>query len=373
MRCFSRVLLAGGMLLAALPAVFAKNIYIATDGKDSTGAGTTAAPYFSLRKAITVAVAGDTIYITPGTYYYDAASLLDRSGTSSAPIKIRVRPDSTLSTQRQVILHGANNRNGNLIDIYGNWLNIDGAVSGAPTNKKYLKLTNSAYNGIGIFAYGTGAPNNITLRNLEISNSQYSAILTEQGTSSTYHSSNILIENCEIYSNVLHNSARASGTVWAAAISTIEANYVRVLKCNVYKNYGEGIMFCSTSNCEASNNYAGNNYSTNIYFDNSKDGKANANSVGGNDTGFYKNGYPANGITIANEVWQHYSYTPYYPSRGLTITNNTIYDCGYGIYFWRSSTAADNVLTSTTITGNTFSRNGSNIVIDAWGSGNTVQ
>lgn len=40
----------------------ASTIYIAPTGNDTTGTGTTGAPYLTLTKAITAATAGDTVF-----------------------------------------------------------------------------------------------------------------------------------------------------------------------------------------------------------------------------------------------------------------------------------------------------------------------
>ena len=43
-------------------------IYVATTGNDGTGDGSAGAPYLTLGHAVTQATAGDTIYVTAGTY-----------------------------------------------------------------------------------------------------------------------------------------------------------------------------------------------------------------------------------------------------------------------------------------------------------------
>lgn len=48
----------------------ASTIYIAPTGNDTTGTGTTGAPYLTLTKAITAATAGDTVFCKNGTYDY---------------------------------------------------------------------------------------------------------------------------------------------------------------------------------------------------------------------------------------------------------------------------------------------------------------
>lgn len=47
-------------------------IYVATTGNDETGDGSAGAPYLTLGHAVTQATAGDTIYVTAGTYNINA-------------------------------------------------------------------------------------------------------------------------------------------------------------------------------------------------------------------------------------------------------------------------------------------------------------
>ncbi|KAB5595986.1 hypothetical protein CTheo_503 [Ceratobasidium theobromae] len=58
--------------------------YVSTSGSDSN-AGTLAAPFGSIQKAINTAVAGDIIYLRGGTYSLTTNIQVTKSGTSSAP------------------------------------------------------------------------------------------------------------------------------------------------------------------------------------------------------------------------------------------------------------------------------------------------
>ena len=62
------VLLAVAVLLSCCAAVFAADIFVATNGNDTTGNGSISNPYATLTKATTVAVAGDTIQVRAGAY-----------------------------------------------------------------------------------------------------------------------------------------------------------------------------------------------------------------------------------------------------------------------------------------------------------------
>lgn len=58
-------------------------IYCSPTGDDATGDGSRSKPYFSLSKAVALAVPGDTIYMRGGTYMYDATVHLSAKGTAA--------------------------------------------------------------------------------------------------------------------------------------------------------------------------------------------------------------------------------------------------------------------------------------------------
>ncbi|MEN3110902.1 right-handed parallel beta-helix repeat-containing protein [Uliginosibacterium paludis] len=91
--------LLGGLFLAGPALVLAATYYVAPSGSD-TAAGTLAAPWKTLSRAQTAAVAGDTVYLRGGTYKITTgantcasqtdtvnAILLNKSGSTSNPIR----------------------------------------------------------------------------------------------------------------------------------------------------------------------------------------------------------------------------------------------------------------------------------------------
>lgn len=67
----------------------AATYYLSPDGSDSSGSGSSSSPWFTLNKAWSVIKPGDTVYLKGGTYRYNSSqSLMGKSGSSSAPIKI---------------------------------------------------------------------------------------------------------------------------------------------------------------------------------------------------------------------------------------------------------------------------------------------
>jgi hypothetical protein len=67
----------------------AKNIiYCSPEGKDDTGDGSEATPFYTLQKAADIVQPGDTIYMMAGTYQYSARQNLDTCGTAEKPIAL---------------------------------------------------------------------------------------------------------------------------------------------------------------------------------------------------------------------------------------------------------------------------------------------
>ncbi|MFT3789009.1 MAG: right-handed parallel beta-helix repeat-containing protein [Tepidisphaeraceae bacterium] len=71
-----------------------KLLYVAPTGSDSA-AGTIAAPYATFSKAITAAVAGDTIYARGGVFNINAQLGITKSGTASAGLSLLAYPGET--------------------------------------------------------------------------------------------------------------------------------------------------------------------------------------------------------------------------------------------------------------------------------------
>jgi hypothetical protein len=71
------------ILFAACPA-YCSTYYLAPDGNDTYGDGSIGNPWQKIPKAVTAAVAGDTIYLRGGRYYYDTRISISKAGTSSA-------------------------------------------------------------------------------------------------------------------------------------------------------------------------------------------------------------------------------------------------------------------------------------------------
>ncbi|MCI0486114.1 MAG: Ig-like domain-containing protein [Blastocatellia bacterium] len=83
------------LLIFASPALAeGTDYYVAQNGSDSN-AGTEAAPFATIQKAASAAVAGDTIIVKPGIY---AGAKFSSSGTQLSPIKVMGEPGAIVSS-----------------------------------------------------------------------------------------------------------------------------------------------------------------------------------------------------------------------------------------------------------------------------------
>ncbi|GIF25387.1 hypothetical protein BJ973_003664 [Actinoplanes tereljensis] len=82
-----KVLLVLAMLALPAPVAAVSTYYVAPGGSDGN-AGTLAAPFATIQKAVGVVAAGDTIALRGGTYKLSSTVTLAKSGTSGAPITL---------------------------------------------------------------------------------------------------------------------------------------------------------------------------------------------------------------------------------------------------------------------------------------------
>ena len=75
----------GGVHLVAAQA---GAIFVATDGSDTAGDGTSSNPWQTIQKAADAVAPGDTVLVRPGTYP-DAVEMYDVAGTADAPVTFK--------------------------------------------------------------------------------------------------------------------------------------------------------------------------------------------------------------------------------------------------------------------------------------------
>ncbi|MGC4043208.1 MAG: right-handed parallel beta-helix repeat-containing protein [Armatimonas sp.] len=149
-----------------------RTFYVAANGNDASS-GTQTSPFRQIRKAVSVAIAGDTVLVADGSYLgFDVRNL---SGTAAAPITIRATGSNAVvvpTTDRR------DNRD-TIFITYSSYIVIDGLRS-FNANRAAVRVDNSP---------------RITIRNGVFGNNTAWGIFTD-------FSDDLLIENNECYGSV---------------------------------------------------------------------------------------------------------------------------------------------------------------------------
>ncbi len=98
--------------------VMATNYYVATNGSDSNTGTSLNTPYATVTKAISMANAGDIIYIREGSYAYSAKISLSRNGTVDSPIKMQAYQEEKVVIDFSSMVFSSSNRGFSLSGDY---------------------------------------------------------------------------------------------------------------------------------------------------------------------------------------------------------------------------------------------------------------
>ena len=330
-------LLSVGLLTTA----HAGNYYVATTGNDGN-AGTVERPFQTIRKALSLMRAGDTVYLRGGTYTEVIDSNAHRipSGTSwDNPVTITAYP------REEVILkpHGGQRVIG--LDGY----KADTDIQYIIFSHLILDGANTFYN-LELLGDNTGEFRNVhhirfhsnTIRYTRLNNPQY------------YGDNGVLV----------HMSGYANEFIWNRVFGAprgygfyISGDNHLIEGCDIFDNYGYAIQFFNSGNPNTingnivrgnrmhNNGWHGNLYGAGIMTIN----HGNNNQVYNNL--FYNN--PAGGIDIR-----------YANPDGTKVYNNTFYNNGYGVYVGGDGTRP----TNTQVRNNIFYRGGTPLILET-GSG----
>lgn len=177
------------LLVITCPLASAKTFYVSTTG-DNTFQGTITQPWATLAKAISMAYAGDTIYVRGGIYYMtsrngitlDPSGGVGHDGTISEPICYLAYPgeypifDCSGYPVDQTYKWGMRILNADYIKIKG--IEIRNIAQRNPNgivyaiyieNSTYISFENTTVRNIGGVGYGTAGSNKITFTNCDAS------------------------------------------------------------------------------------------------------------------------------------------------------------------------------------------------------------
>lgn len=114
----------------------AARYYVATNGSDSNPGTNIAQPFATLAKAASLANAGNLIYLRGGTYNWTSTVSLSRSGSATAPIRVRAYPGEKPVLDFSGQAFASTNRG---ISLSGHWWHLYG-----------LEIVGAGDNGISI-------------------------------------------------------------------------------------------------------------------------------------------------------------------------------------------------------------------------------
>ncbi len=216
--------------------------YVAPGGNDAN-AGSPLAPFATLNKAVSVASAGDTVYLRGGTYVQMAS--ITNSGTSAKPITISGYPGETAIIDGQ--LSQPTDQNSALISVKADYITLQD-----------LTVQNS--NGVGVNIAGNG---NQALR-LKVQKSFGTGIFVTGG-------GNNVVANCEVYYNSRYNEfGKQAGWATGLAVGRNGVHHTAVRGNKVWNNWGEGLSTFESQYSTIEDNTVYDNWANNLYVSDSQ-------------------------------------------------------------------------------------------------------
>ncbi len=294
--------------------------FVSLTGNDNN-AGTSAAPFKTFAKGISVLQPGDELQVMPGTY--TEKMNINKSGTASAYIKITGVPGGAKP----------------VIDVgNGSGYGITVAAS-----YKYLKVENFEIKNTSTMG-ASFSGQYIEIRKLVIHNTGDHGLYSD--------GQHIIIDGNEVYMSNLNYQSRTASSGWGSGIKLrVNSDDVTILNNYSHNNYGEGIAATRTKNVVIKDNKVFDNYAVQIYVDNSINTTVERNFMGCNaNTGFeYLTGQRPNGVAIGEEQYDSWGAQ----LSDIMIRNNIVINCSTGLASWTGD-VANGGLKNMTVAYNTF-------------------
>jgi parallel beta-helix repeat protein len=210
------------LLIAFVLNANATDYYLSPTGNDNTGAGTLASPWFSLKKAWTIIVAGDNVYLRGGTYAFTTQQYLTgKNGTAGNLIKIQAYQNEVpVITKGSGYTHPLEPRGGCYFSgNYVHWYKI--RITGFSQEDAAVWS--------GLWANNV---NNCIFEQLEVDNNGGGLYIQNSST-------NNLVKNCDFHDNYdpITNGGNADGLDVAYCISGTTNT---VVGCRSWNNSDDG-------------------------------------------------------------------------------------------------------------------------------------
>ena len=286
--------------------VSAASYYVSLSGSD-TNAGTQSAPFKTFSKAFSVLSAGDTMWISGGTYTERLE--VKKSGTAGAMITIAAIPG------QKVVLDGR--------------MVSDTPVL-VPATRSYISLRD-------LEVTQTLPPSGVITNNLECllirgNNIELDGITAHNCPKFGFRitGSHITVSNSVCRDSVTENLGGKNTTGgWGACMRTAPgSSYIEFKNNHIYNNWGEGLIIGQAVNVLVHDNLVHDNYSQNIYIGNTHDVEVYRNMTYSKDSVYYRSGLPANCISSSEE---NINSTWGAQLGNIKVYNNIAYKCKIGI------------------------------------------
>lgn len=360
-----------------------KTIYVSPNGNDSNS-GSESSPYLTLKKAVSQANAGTTIYLESGVYPCSERIELTNSGTEKEPITItakNVGETVELNFKEQPYGHNSSNYVG--IYLKGNYWNIIG-----------LSICHAGDNGIKVEGSHNYIGRCITHHNgdtgIQLGFGHYDD--NPNGELCSYN----IVENCDSYLNYdFDNHGDADG--FACKMHNGKENYF--IGCRAWRNCDDAWDLYETDwsvymiNCWAWESANKEDFAQDEYFSDATylatkgsikaiskpkaAGNGNGIKLGGNGSGGSSKGthYAYNCISFGNDITSSVKgFDENSHGDGVVMRNCLAWDNGYNYMFEKGGkkTTFDSCLSFYTgTTGNSYNKP-NRLVGECGGSGSTL-
>ena len=277
-----------GRSAAAL--LMANVYYVSLTGSD-TNSGSSASPFKTFAKAVSVLMPGDTLQVQAGRYA--EALILSKSGTAAAPINVI--------------------GNGAIVDVKS------AKTTAIKISGSYINL--SGFEVMGATDAGIGIPGKY-----------------------------VTVKKNIVHDNVTQNGIGTCGistTGWSSAVKVgVGGQNITIDGNTVYNNCGEGIAITRGVSVTVQNNTSYDNWAQNIYIDNSPYTTVQNNQVYCTGARVRADGKRPSGIGLGEELYSGWGAQMH----DVLVTGNTVRDCGKGIGAYASQVSG--TFTNVTITKN---------------------
>jgi hypothetical protein len=320
---------------------FAATYYVSAVGNDA-GSGSLNAPFKTIEKGLSRIGAGDSLLLRKGdTWVVDGYLSI-------------TKPNVTLGAYA-----GGNGTNRPIIDgrkaNRGGW---NGKLAAKADNVtiRDLEIRNSGSIGLRFNSVKKGLAENVKVQ------------WTYRHGIQSYHSSNVIIRNCEV---VHHNNGWKyyGEPTWGNGISVVYSNDAIVEKNTVREGFGEGIdSFYGSKGTIIQDNFLYANRAVGIYVDSTQGAIVRRNVVLGTTNALYHRGGASvgHGIALNNEKYQFSSAgNGFLPDsailKDVRIYNNLVAFNGAGMGIWGQHQATN--YSGVIINHNTFVDNDHQLVM----------